>query len=141
MTIFFNCFHIFTFSSFQLFQKCLIVVTLLRINFMKLFFHYHTKLLLVLASIFKEQVHHIYMFCITIMKEMTNLLIIFNDIMLLIQIIQLFKKISHHFIIKHERFSSVCNKHKHVIKLQNELRSENEKTKQICKKHFNHKIV
>ena len=68
------------------------------------------------------------MFCIIIMKEMMNFLIIFNNVMFLIQIIQLFKKISHYFIIKYEKFSSVCNEHKHVIKLQNKLRSENRET-------------
>ena len=67
------------------------------------------------------------MFCITIMKKIMNFLIIFNNVMLLIQIIQLFKKVSHYFIIKHERFSNVCNKHKHAIKLQNELKNENKK--------------
>ena len=70
-----------------------------------------------------------------------NFLIIFNNIMFLIQIIQLFKKVSHCFVIKHERFSSVCNKHKHVIKLQNELKSENKEVEQIYKRHFNHKII
>ena len=81
------------------------------------------------------------MFYIIIMKEMTNFLIIFNDVMLFIQIIQLFKKISHYFVIKHEKFNSIYNRHKHVIKLQNELKSENEKIEQVCKKYFNHKII
>ena len=72
---------------------------------------------------------------------MINLLIIFNDVMFFIQIIQSFKKISHCFVIKYERFSSICNKHKHAVKLQNELRNENEKTEQACKKHLNHEIV
>ena len=141
MTIFFNCLHILAFSSFQLLQKHSIVVILLRISFTKLLFHYHTKLLPVLASIFKEQVHHICMFHITIMKKMMNLLIIFNNIMLLIQIIQSFKKVSHHFIIKHGKFSSIYNEHKHAIKLQSELKSENKKIKQACKRYLNHKII
>ena len=127
MTIFFDCSHILAFSSFQLLQKHLIVVILLRVSLMKLFFHYHTELLPVLANIFKKQVYHICMFCITIMRKVMNLLIIFNDVMFLIQIIQLFKKISHHLIIKHERSSSICNRHRHVVKLQSELRSENRK--------------
>ena len=84
---------------------------------MKLFFHYHIKLLSVFVNIFKKQVYYIYMFCIIIMKKMINFLIIFNNFILFIQIIQLFKKVSHHFIIKYEKFSNVCNKHKHMIKL------------------------
>ena len=72
--------------------------------------------------------HYICMFCIIIIKEIINFLIIFNDVMFFIQIIQSFKKINHHLVIKHERFNSICNKHKHVIKLQNELKSENEET-------------
>ena len=128
MIIFFNCFHILAFNSFQLFQKCLIIMTLLKVNLMKLFFHCHIKLLSILASIFKKQVYYIYMFHIIIIKKMMNFLIIFNNIMFFIQIIQLFKKVNHCLVIKHERFSSICNKHKHVIKLQNELRNENKKT-------------
>ena len=100
---------------------------LFKVNLIKLFFHYHTKLLLVFTNIFKKQMYHICMFCIIIMKKTMNFLIIFNDVMLFIQIIQSFKEVSHHFIIKHERFSSVCNEHKHAVKLQNELKNENEK--------------
>ena len=114
---------------------------LLRINFMKLLFYYHTELLSVFVNIFKKQAYHIYMFHIIIMKKMMNFLIIFNNVMLLIQIIQSFKKVSHCLIIKHERFSSVCNEHKHVIKLQSELKSENERVEQACRRHLSHKIV
>ena len=81
------------------------------------------------------------MFHITIMREIINFLIIFNNVMFFIQIIQLFKKINHCFIIKHERFSSVYNEHKHVIKLQNELKNENKRIEQACKRHLNYKIV
>ena len=102
-------------------------MTLLRISLTKLFFYYHTELLLVLVNIFKEQAYYICMFHIIIMRKTANFLIIFNNVMFLIQIIQSFKKVSHCFIIKYERFSSICNRHKHAIKLQNELRSENEK--------------
>ena len=73
--------------------------------------------------------YHICMFYIIIMKKTTNFLIIFNNVMFFIQIIQLFKKVSHHFIIKHERFSNICNEHKHAVKLQSELKNENEKIK------------
>ena len=58
-----------------------------------------------------------------------NFLIIFNNIMFFIQIIQLFKKVNHYFVIKHERFNSIYNEHKHVIKLQSELKNENKKVK------------
>ena len=114
---------------------------LLRINFTKLFFHYHTELLPVFASIFKKQAHYIHMFYIIIMKKIVNFLIIFNNIMLFIQIIQSFKEISHHLVIKHERFSSICNRYKHAVKLQNELKSKNKETEQVYRKHFNYKII
>ena len=141
MTIFFNYFYILAFSSFQLLQKCSIVVTLLKVSLIKLLFHYYTELLSVLASIFKKQAYHICMLCITIMKEMMNFLIIFNDVMLLIQIIQSFKKVSYCLIIKYERFSSVCNRHRHVIKLQSELKSENKKVEWVYRRHLSHKII